>query len=61
MIEIDVTFDDEGNSSAKVKNMSGKSCLKATQFIEQSLGIKVADKKHQEFYKEEKATIKKWI
>jgi hypothetical protein len=57
MGEVIITFND-GESTVETKGIKGKSCKKASEFIEKGLGDKKSDKKTKEFYEKESNTNK---
>lgn len=57
MKEIIIDFDNEGNTSIKVNEVKGKSCIDVTKFLEQALGNKKDDTKTLEYYESNNNTV----
>jgi hypothetical protein len=49
---IEVTVSPNGEAIVQTKGYSGGDCLQASKFLEQALGVAVADQKTSEFYEE---------
>ena len=47
---IEVTVSPKGEVTVQTKGYAGADCLAASQFVEQALGVTVADRKTGEFY-----------
>lgn len=52
--EIRVTIEEDGGASVEVKNMAGKSCVKATEGLELYLGSAGQRELTPDYYKKEK-------
>ena len=52
---IEVIVSPQGEASVKSQGYAGSACLSATKFLEEALGIAVAEKKTGEFYQQEQA------
>ncbi len=52
---IEVTVAPDGEVTVQTKGYVGPECLQASQFLEQSLGATLADRKTGEFYQEQQA------
>ena len=48
IIEVTVTL--KGETTVQTKGYEGADCLKASQFLDDALGVKTADRKSAEFY-----------
>ena len=49
IIEILIACD--GSTQIQTKGFAGSACLQATQFLEEALGVKLADQRTAEFYR----------
>ncbi len=47
---IEVVVSPQGETTVQTKGYAGSDCLKASQFLEQALGVASADRKTGEFY-----------
>ena len=47
---IEVTVSPKGETTVQTKGFTGSECLQASKFLEQSLGVSIADQKTAEFY-----------
>jgi hypothetical protein len=47
---IEVIVSPQGETTVQTKGYAGSDCLQASKFIEQALGITVADRKTSEYY-----------
>jgi Protein of unknown function (DUF2997) len=47
---IEVVVSPQGEATMQTKGYAGDSCLRASQFLEQALGVVAADRKTAEFY-----------
>ena len=52
---IEITVSPAGETTVQTKGYAGADCLQASQFLEQALGLPVADRKTAEFYAEQPA------
>ncbi len=52
---IEVTVTPGGEVTVQTKGYVGPECLQASKFLEQSLGVTLADRKTGEFYQEQQA------
>ena len=50
MKRIEIVVDAKGNSQVQTKGFRGRSCLKASRFIEEALGKQTSQQKTPEFY-----------
>jgi hypothetical protein len=49
---IEVVVSPTGEATVQTKGYTGADCLRASQFLEQALGVATQDKKTAEFYRE---------
>ena len=49
---IEMTVTPKGETSIQTKGYAGSDCLQGSKWLEQALGISVADKKTPEFYQQ---------
>ena len=49
---IELVVSPKGETTVQTKNYAGSDCLQASKWLEQALGISVADKKTPEFYQQ---------
>ncbi len=54
--EIEITVDNEGNVSYKVKGLKGKSCTDATKFLDEALGEVTKREYTREYYEQQTRT-----
>ena len=50
---IEVTVSPQGETTVQTKGYSGSSCVQASKFLEESLGVVATDRKTTEFYETE--------
>ena len=55
-VEIEITVDDTGNISYKVKGLKGRGCTKETAFLDEALGEVTKREYTREYYQEQVKT-----
>ncbi|MFX1538550.1 MAG: DUF2997 domain-containing protein [Promethearchaeota archaeon] len=52
-VEIEITVDETGNVSYKVKGLKGRGCIKETAFLDEALGEVMKREYTREYYQEQ--------